>query len=259
MRLDQVLVELFKIESRTKAQALIAAGKIQIAGKTITKPGYAISDSEKEKIEIIDQDLLKYVSRAGIKLESALQHLNLNVQGYRALDIGQSTGGFSDCLLQNGIKQVVGIDVGHGQLHEKLKAEPKCICIENTNVKELRQSVSFLSQIQTGLFDFLVIDASFISLTQVIAPVTSFVKLGGEYLVLVKPQFECGPELLDKHGRIAPPKNGRVQDHQFYSILEKNMRRLFEAEFGSVIDYFPSALRGKEGNMEFFIYGKKTL
>lgn len=250
MRLDQVLVEFFNIESRTKAQALISAGKIQVAGKTISKASYPVNEAEKNQIEIIDQEILKYVSRAGLKLESAIKHIQLNVAGLRAFDIGQSTGGFSDCLLQNGIQTVVGIDVGHGQLHAKLKSEPKCICIENTNVKELRQSVTFSQQIEAGLFDLLVMDVSFISLTQVVNHVASFVKPNGHYLVLVKPQFECGPELLDK--------NGRVKTHQFYSILEKNMRRLFEAEFGTVIDYFPSDLLGKEGNTEFFIYGKKT-
>ncbi len=251
MRLDQVLVEFFNIESRTKAQALIDAGKVQVAGKVISKSSYSVSDSEKNKIEIIDQELLKYVSRAGLKLEAALLHLKLVVKDYRVLDIGQSTGGFSDCLLQNGIKHVVGIDVGHGQLHPKLQSDLQCISIESTNVKELRQSTRFIQQTEAGLFDLLVIDVSFISLTQVIAPISEFVKAGGEYLVLVKPQFECGPDLLDN--------KGRVQDHQFYSILEKNMRRLFEAQFGSVIDYFPSAVPGKEGNMEFFIYGKKIL
>lgn len=249
MRLDQALVEFFNIESRTKAQALIDAGKIQVSGKIVTKPSHPIVDQS--EIQILDNELLKYVSRAGFKLENALTKLQINVHGYRAFDVGQSTGGFSDCLLQNGVRKVVGVDVGHGQLHAKLLGHPQCICIENTNVKELRQSQSFQSQVQVGLFDLLVMDVSFISLTQVVEHVAAYLKSGGEYLVLVKPQFECGPELLDK--------NGLVQDPKFYSILEKNMRGLFEVHFGSVIDYFSSGFPGKEGNTEFFIYGKKTL
>lgn len=249
MRLDQALVEFFKVESRTKAQALIEAGKIQVSGKIVTKPSHPVADQS--EVSILDQELLKYVSRAGFKLEMALAHLKLDVQGLRVLDMGQSTGGFSDCLLQNGVRKVVGVDVGHGQLHAKLQNHPQCFCIENTNVKDLRLSQVFQQQLQVGLFDLLVMDVSFISLTQVVEHVASCLKPNGEYLVLVKPQFECGPEGLDNQGR--------VKDHQFYSILEKNMRVLFEVHFGNVDDYFSSGLPGKEGNTEFFIYGKKTL
>lgn len=249
MRLDQALVEFFNIESRTKAQGLIDAGKIQVAGKIITKASHQITDSK--EIEILENELLKFVSRAGFKLEMALEHVKLDVHGLRALDIGQSTGGFSDCLLQKGLRKVIGVDVGHGQLHSKLQNHPQCVCIENTNVKDLKQSQFFLQKVQLGLFDLLVMDVSFISLTQVVEHIVPYLKTGGEYLVLVKPQFECGPERLDSQGLI--------KDHQFYSILEKNMRRLFEVHFGSVVDYFPSGLPGKEGNMEFFIYGKKSI
>ena len=113
MRLDQVLVEFFEIESRTKAQALIADGKIRVDGKIIDKPSFKIADDQHDKIEILDSDVLRYVSRAGIKLEKAIARLGIDMRTKQVLDIGQSTGGFTDCVLQHGARRVVGIDVGH--------------------------------------------------------------------------------------------------------------------------------------------------
>lgn len=246
MRLDQVLVEFFEIESRTKAQALIADGKIRIDGKIVDKASYKVTYDQHEKIEIVDQDVLRYVSRAGIKLEKAIARLGIDLRTKQVLDIGQSTGGFTDCALEHGARRVVGVDVGHGQLHKKLLNDPRCLWIENLHVKDLKASQAFLQLVPVEKFDYLIVDVSFISLKQVVPFLTEFLKPMGKYLALVKPQYEV-------------ENTGRALDDQFYSILEKSMRGLFEENFGQIDDYFQSELQGKDGTTEFFIYGKKTI
>jgi 23S rRNA (cytidine1920-2'-O)/16S rRNA (cytidine1409-2'-O)-methyltransferase len=191
-------------------------------------------------------DVLRYVSRAGIKLEKAIARLGVDLRTKQVLDIGQSTGGFTDCALEHGARRVVGIDVGHSQLHKKLRSDPRCFSVENLHVKDIKNSQAFLQLVPAEKFDFLIVDVSFISLNQVVPHLVVFLKPLGKFLVLVKPQFEL-------------ENSGRTLDQQFYSFLEKSMRRLFEENFGQVDDYFQSELQGKDGTTEFFIYGKKTI
>ena len=249
MRLDQFLMQFKNVESRTKAQDLILNKNISVNGKLIEKSSFDVT--ENDLIEINNHDLLKYVSRAGLKLESAIKKLNLNLENKIILDVGQSTGGFSDCCLQFGAQKVVGFDVGEHQLHEKIKINPKVTFFEKLNVKSLSSHSDFLKIVPISGFDLIVCDVSFISLTQVATHLVQFLKPNGEYLFLVKPQFECGQKNLDK--------NGIVKNKKVYIKIESEMKELFQINFGNVSDYFESGLSGKDGNLEFFIYGRFNL
>ncbi len=248
MRLDQYLVQFKNIESRTKAQDLIQNKNISVNQKIIVKPSFDVSESD--DVQIQDQDILKFVSRAGLKLEAAFIKLNLDLKNRTVLDIGQSTGGFTDCCLQFGAEKIVGFDVGENQLHQTLKLNPKVIHFEKLNVKNINTNQDFRQSVPTENFDFIVCDVSFISLNHVVLNVTEFLKKQGGYLFLVKPQFECGPENLDK--------NGIVKNKKVYAEIEIKIKKLFQDHFGNVTDYFESAVPGKDGNLEFFIYGRNV-
>lgn len=255
MRLDLFLVQKQLAQSRTQSQDFIEKGFVYFFnGKEkiqIKKASYHVDDSNSEFIFVEHNVLQKYVSRAGLKLESALLNLKQNVDGFKVLDIGQSTGGFTDCLIQNGASMVVGVDVGHGQIHPKIKNNEKIVCIEGLNAKDLRFDQNFAARIPSELFDMIVMDVSFISITKVIPYLPEFLKKNGYYLFLVKPQFECGPALLDK--------NGIVKETSFYKTIENNVREVVTKCFGGVESYIESELPGKDGNLEFFIYGQKSI
>lgn len=253
MRLDVFLVQNHLASSRTQAQALIsdqAVYYVNAQGQNIilNKSSFEVSDEVAPLIKVHPSELQKYVSRAGLKLESALEHLKLDVSNMLALDVGQSTGGFTNCLLQHKVKRVVGLDVGHDQLHDTLKNDPRVTAIEGLNVKDLEQHAEFLNQVPQNGFDLIVMDVSFISLTKVVPHLKNYLKPRGQYLFLVKPQFECGAEHLDK--------NGVVKNKFVYTQIEENIRQVLMQTFGNVQDYFASGLSGKDGNQEFFIYGK---
>lgn len=248
MRLDQYLVQSKNIESRTKAQDLIINKNVFVNNQLITKPSHIISTND--IVEIRNQELIKYVSRAGLKLEAALIKIGAELKNKTILDIGQSTGGFTDCCLSFGADTVVGIDVGENQLHEKIRSNPKVRFFEKLNIKNINDNTNFHKCVPNQGFDFIVCDVSFISLTHVIPNVFKFLKAGAEFLFLVKPQFECGPENLDK--------NGIVKNKKIYIEIQNNITQLVKAELGQVLDYFESALPGKEGNAEFFIYGRRV-
>ncbi len=248
MRLDQFLVQFKKIESRTKAHDLIVHKQILVNGKIISKPSCDIDESD--IVEIQSQEILKYVSRAGLKLEAAVSKYKLNLEGRIILDIGQSTGGFTDCCLQFGAEKVIGFDVGENQLHQSLRSDSKVIFFEKLNVKNLSGHTGFLKVVPTGGFNLLICDVSFISLSLVVPHISKYLKKNSEYLFLVKPQFECGSINLDK--------NGIVKNLKVYKEIQKNMTDLFSNYFGTVTDYFESPVPGKEGNLEFFIYGRNT-
>ncbi len=256
MRLDQFLVKSEMALSRTQAQDLIASGYVQLTGpeKTITlnKPSFEISESIEKFITVTaDNPLQKYVSRAGLKLEGAIERLKLDMKNKIVLDIGQSTGGFTDCLLKMGVEKVVGIDVGHDQLHAHIKNNPRVISFEGLNAKDLALSPEFVKQVPTGGFEFAVMDVSFISITKVVDFIKPYLAKDGEILFLVKPQFEAGPDALDK--------NGIVKDEKVYVVIENQLIEHLTRVFGLVLDYFTSLLPGKDGNQEFFIYGKNKL
>jgi 23S rRNA (cytidine1920-2'-O)/16S rRNA (cytidine1409-2'-O)-methyltransferase len=252
LRLDLYLVQQKLANSRTQAQDFIQNGfvsNIQNEVKLVlSKSNYIVKETDKIVVE--SNRLQKFVSRAGLKLEAALKLLNLSVKDKVILDVGQSTGGFTDCLLQQGAAQVVGIDVGHGQLHESLKKNPKVISFENLNAKDLSINTAFLRTVPVNQFDLIVADVSFISLAKIIPSIANFINEGGEYLLLVKPQFECGRENLDE--------NGLVKDPKIFKTVEDEISAKALEYFKSVQSYFASEVLGKDGNQEFFIYGKKS-
>lgn len=252
MRLDQFLVLKLGIESRNKAQELIQKGHVVITtqnNRALTKASFDVTPELESAIEITDLSFIKFVSRAGLKLESALKNVNFDVRNLKTLDVGQSTGGFTDCLLQQGVESVVGIDVGQSQLHEKVRSHHRVRFFENLNVKNLAFATDFLKTVPLGGFDLIVCDVSFISLSQVMPHLASFLKSGGHFLFLVKPQFECGIDSLDK--------NGIVKYNSVYADVQARITKEAQQLFGDVKNFFESGLLGKEGNKEFFIYGSK--
>lgn len=252
MRLDLLLVRKKLASSRTQAQELIRSGYVFISQgsqqKNILKSNYEVEESQYDFVGVNENALQKYVSRGGLKLESALQHVKLDLKGLHVLDIGQSTGGFTDCLIQYEAALVVGVDVGRDQLHSSLKANTKVKSFEALHVNELHLNQEFLSAVPRHGFDLIVADVSFISLIKVIIFLKPYLKQKGWYLFLVKPQFELGPNALDK--------NGIVKDEKNYAIVQNNISEEAKKVFGDVTDYFKSGLAGKDGNQEFFIYGQ---
>lgn len=252
MRLDLFLVQNHLASSRTQAQDFIASGFVYILQENkkiqLKKASFLVNEALRDKIQVEANQLQKYVSRAGLKLESALKFLKVNVTGKIILDIGQSTGGFTDCLIQSGASQVVGIDVGHNQLHSSLRSKRQIVSIEGLNAKDLETDIEFLKLLPAEKFDMIVMDVSFISITKVIGCVAKFVKTGGEYLFLVKPQFECGRGFLDK--------NGIVNNSAVYAQIEATIKNVSSQNFNNVEAYFKSDIIGKDGNQEYFIYGK---
>lgn len=228
-RLDVLLVERGLAESRSQAQALVLAGLV--TGHT--KPGEQVP--EDAELEVVSPP--PYVSRGGVKLRNALDALHIDVAGRDCADIGASTGGFTDCLLQAGAARVVAIDVGYGQLHPRLRADPRVTVLERTNVRELRE-LPFAPEL-------VVCDVSFISARKALPPVLALAKPGWEALVLVKPQFETQPALVRK-GVVKDPA---VQREAIESVVEAALA--WEGRTVGVVD---SGLPGPKGNREFFVH-----
>ncbi|HXH73186.1 MAG TPA: TlyA family RNA methyltransferase, partial [Mariprofundaceae bacterium] len=183
-----MLTDLGLCESRSQAQRLIMAGLVYVNGQKSDKPGTSVLSTA--EIEVREQ--LRYVSRGGLKLEGALAHFPFSAEGAVCLDVGASTGGFTDCLLQNGATKIYAVDVGHGQLHYRLQHDPRVVNLEKTHVKLLTP------ELVPEPVDVLVMDTSFISLDKVLPPSWPFLKPGGWCVALIKPQFEVGPKLLVK-------------------------------------------------------------
>ncbi|HXE49320.1 MAG TPA: TlyA family RNA methyltransferase, partial [Ramlibacter sp.] len=195
------------------------------------------------QVELLDSAEARYVSRGGLKLEGALAASRIEVAGKVCLDVGQSTGGFTDCLLQHGAARVTGVDVGHGQLHEKMRRDPCVLAIESVNARQLTAQ-------QVGNdFDLITGDLSFISLTLVLPALVPLLKSGGATLMLVKPQFELQP------GQVG--KRGIVTDPSLYAIVEKRLRDCCAALGLRVQGWYDSPVTGGDGNREFFIYATK--
>jgi 23S rRNA (cytidine1920-2'-O)/16S rRNA (cytidine1409-2'-O)-methyltransferase len=189
------------------------------------------------------------VSRGGLKLEGSLQSSGLTAQGLRCLDVGQSTGGFTDCLLQHGAAQVVGLDVGHGQLHPRLRDDARVVCVERINARELQADDERVPNAHEG-FDLVVGDLSFISLTLVLPALLPLLKKGGALLMLVKPQFELQPSDIGK--------GGLVKDEASYVQVEARLREACAALHLEVLGYWPSAIAGGDGNKEFWIGARRA-
>ena len=272
MRIDQLLVARGLASTRSQAQRLIAGGVQWRKGndwKAVVKNGDEVPDDA--TIELMDDSEARYVSRGGLKLEAALKQVGLSVAGLACLDVGQSTGGFTDCLLQAGAASVVGVDVGSAQLHPNLRADPRVLCVENVNARALtasdliaayQDSTSAEGQFdvenddsaaEEGFspeFDLIVADLSFISQTLVLPAVVPFLKAGGTLLTLVKPQFELQP------GQVG--KGGIVKDAAFYPLIEQRLREACTALGLTVTAWFDSPIEGGDGNREFFICARNN-
>lgn len=246
MRADQLLVDRGLAASRSQAQRLIASG---VEWRLGTKPWQRVAKNGDElplpcEVRLLDNAEARYVSRGGLKLEGALRSSGLSAQGLRCLDVGQSTGGFTDCLLQQGAAQVVGLDVGHGQLHPRLRDDARVVCVERLNARELEANDARVPDARQG-FDLVVGDVSFISLTLVLPALLPLLKKGGALLMLVKPQFELQPSDIGK--------GGLVKDEASYVQVEARLRDACAAMNLEVLGYWPSAIAGGDGNQEFWI------
>jgi 23S rRNA (cytidine1920-2'-O)/16S rRNA (cytidine1409-2'-O)-methyltransferase len=202
------------------------------------------------ELVLLDDAEARYVSRGGLKLEGALNAAGWDVAGWRCLDVGQSTGGFTDCLLQRGAAQVVGLDVGHGQLHARLRSDPRVVCIQGLNARALQPGDARIPDAARG-FDLVVGDVSFISLTLVLPGVVPLLQAGGRLLMLVKPQFELQP------GQIG--KGGIVRDPALYALVEARIREACAAQGLQVQAWLSSPIEGGDGNREFFVQATRNV
>ena len=241
MRADQLLVERGLATSRSQAQRLIASG-VRWHGaagwKTVGKNGDELP--AEATLELLDSAEARYVSRGGLKLEGVLKASGVAIADKVCLDVGQSTGGFTDCLLQHGALRVTGVDVGQGQLHENMRNDARVTALEKINAREL-------SAQQVGdQFDLVVGDLSFISMTLVLPALVPLLKPGGDLLMLVKPQFELQP------GQVG--KRGIVTDVSLYAVVEQRIRACCESLGLVVRGWYDSPVTGGDGNREFFVH-----
>lgn len=249
MRVDQLLVLRGLAPSRSAAQRLIERGAVRCWGPR----GWAVPKKAGEDLpegctlELLDDAELRWASRAGLKLAGALAHTGLVVAGRTALDVGQSTGGFTDVLLQAGASQVVGVDVGRGQLLPRLADDPRVIALEGVNARELSPEALGSAWPPQG-FGLVVGDLSFISLTLVLPALVPLMAAGGDLLMLVKPQFELQPQDISKAGL--------VKDAGAYPRVEARLREACATLDLAVLAWFDSPITGGDGNREFFIHAR---
>lgn len=237
IRLDRYLFERGLVQSREQGQALILAGQVLVNGQKKAKAGTLVADDA--DIRILGEQM-PYVSRGGLKLEAALREFGIDVTNTTALDVGASTGGFTDCLLQHGATKVYAVDVGYGQMAWKIRQDPRVVVIERTNIREM--AADLISE----KIDVAVIDVSFISLEKVIPSVIPFVKAGGGIIALIKPQFEVGK------GQVG--KGGIVRDEAARNTAVEKVRTAFQSAGFDVQGIIPSPITGQDGNVEYLIY-----
>jgi 23S rRNA (cytidine1920-2'-O)/16S rRNA (cytidine1409-2'-O)-methyltransferase len=240
LRLDRILVARGLSESRERAQAMILAGQVLVNGQKQDKAGALVP--EDAEIRILGETL-PYVSRGGLKLEAALKEFHVPVQGKTALDVGASTGGFTDCLLQHGAQKVYAVDVGYGQMAWKLRQDPRVVVIERVNIREMARAVV------PEPVDLAVIDVSFISLEKVIPPVQMFLKPDAAIIALIKPQFEVGREHVGK--------GGIVRDEAARTAAVKRVDDFIRGLGFDVQGVIPSPITGQDGNVEYLICAHK--
>lgn len=240
-RLDVILINQGHAPSREKAKAIIMSGNVYVNGQKEDKAGTAFDES---KIQLeVRGSTLKYVSRGGLKLEKAMEKWQFDLQDCVCMDIGSSTGGFTDCMLQNGAAKVYSVDVGHGQLAWKLRNDERVVCMEQTNFRYMVRD-----DIQDDL-DFASVDVSFISLTKILIPARNLLKVGGQMVCLIKPQFEAGREKVGKNGVVREPK---VHEEVIRKIVD------YADSIGfAVLHLEYSPIKGPEGNIEYLVHLKK--
>jgi len=234
-RLDKVVLEHYPHHSRTHINSWIMQGKVEVDGEKVVKPGAPVREDSSITLNIEEP---RYVCRAGFKLEKALAHFTLNVQGMTVLDAGLSTGGFTDCLLQHGASKIYGIDVGHGQVHERIWSDERVIVMEKTNLR-------YLTALPERV-DLITLDLSFISLLKVMDTVTNILKLDGSLITLIKPQFEAERHEVGKKGIIKDP-----EIHQ--KVVEKVISGISAHGF-TCHGVIESPIKGTTGNTEFLAY-----
>ncbi|WP_339118521.1 TlyA family RNA methyltransferase [Halomonas sp. BMC6] len=248
IRLDQLLVSQGLASSRTRAQRLIKNGRVFLRdGTRLTKP------SEKWPLDTplhIDEDPEeRYASRAGLKLEGVLHALDMRLDERGVLDIGQSTGGFTDCALQFGARHVIGVEVGHDQLASHLRSDPRVTCLEGLNARHMSRAAALLNALAERPIDLAVMDVSFISQTLILPEIAALLPPGGQLLSLVKPQFELDPGALDKRGIVRDPRR--------YADVEQHIRAAC-AQCGLAISHWQeSPITGGDGNREFLLLASK--
>lgn len=241
IRLDIAVAERGLAETRSKATALIMAGQVYVNGQKATKPGQAVSETDEI---VVRGEKMPYVSRGGLKLEKAVSAFSLDLHGRICLDIGASTGGFTDCMLQNGAEMVYAVDVGYGQLAWKLRTDPRVINMERTNFRYTAPS----DYPKTP--DFASIDVSFISLKIILPVLHSILSDNGACVCLVKPQFEAGREHVGK--------KGVVRDEQVHTDVLRGIAEFAFASGYSVLGAAFSPIRGPEGNIEYLLHLSKA-
>lgn len=239
-RLDVLLVKRGLAVSREKAKAVIMAGSVYVDNQKEDKAGTMFPDTVQIEVR---GNTLKYVSRGGLKLEKAMTHFGLSLEGCICMDVGSSTGGFTDCMLQNGAVKVYAIDVGHGQLDWKLRNDPRVVCMEKTNIRYVTPE-----DIDEKA-DFSSIDVSFISLTKVLLPVYELLKDQGQVVCLIKPQFEAGREKVGKKGVVRDPAVHREVIEKVTDFASKTGFALLNLEY--------SPIKGPEGNIEYLLHLQK--
>ncbi|MBR2514665.1 MAG: TlyA family RNA methyltransferase [Halomonas sp.] len=248
IRLDQLLVSQGLANSRTRAQRLIRNGRVHLAdGRALIKP------SEKwpanTPLQVEDDPEERYVSRAGLKLEGVLKALEMRLDGRGVLDIGQSTGGFTDCALTFGARHVVGVEVGHGQLADTLRADSRVACLEGLNARHMSTSKALLQALTEHPIDLAVMDVSFISQTLILPEIAALLPQAGQLLSLVKPQFELEPGALDKRGV--------VRNLSRYAEVEQKIRGACEQCGLHISHWQESPITGGDGNREFLLLASK--
>ncbi len=239
-RLDTVVVDLGFAETRSKASAIIMSGEIYVNGQKETKAGYAVKDTD--KIEFKGKKM-PFVSRGGYKLEKAMKTFPISLENCICMDIGASTGGFTDCMLQCGASKVYAIDVGYGQLAWKLRTDERVVNLERTNFRYLTKETV------TDEIDFASIDVSFISLRKILPVLFDFLKENSKTVALIKPQFEAGKEKVGKKGVVKD-----IDTHK--EVISSVVNFAFETGF-SVLGLDFSPIRGPEGNIEYLVYLSK--
>jgi 23S rRNA (cytidine1920-2'-O)/16S rRNA (cytidine1409-2'-O)-methyltransferase len=254
-RLDKILVSKGLVKSREIAKALVIEGKVFVDGKKITKSGTSVSETSDIYLK---EGELPYVSRGGLKLEAAINFFNIDVNNKIIMDVGSSTGGFTDCLLKKGAKKVYCIDVGYGQLAWSLRKDPRVVVMERTNIRYLTDIVKSqkskvkspeLEDLIKSNIDMATADVSFISLTKVIPAVLEFLKEESEVLALVKPQFEVGKGEVGKGGIV------REEEKRLRAV--KGVQEDLEKLGLKTIGLFQSPITGQKGNIEIFLYMKR--
>lgn len=258
-RLDVALTQLKLAPSRSKAQELIRSGSVEVnvqgEWRTVEDVSFTLEidvdnlankSNNPSLIRIKPNEILKYVSRGGLKLQGALEHCALNVKGMICLDVGQSTGGFTDCLLAQGAQKVIGLDVGHDQLHHSLVSHPQVVSYSGVNIRDSQQMADL--KIPFDKIQLCVVDVSFISLKMVFPELKRWLLSGTQILALVKPQFELEAKNLNK--------NGIVKDDLLLQSVRDKIHDLALENGLKILDYFVCDIKGQDGNQEFFIYAK---